>query len=1011
MANQLFKFPGFFEREIDLTATVQEPLGTPGGVIGTSEKGPAFVPVTVGSFADFTTRFGNLNPKFTAPYAVDKYLSNGTALTFVRVLGGGSNLTSAHIEDTRTKGIVRNAGFKVSGTLDTDFDKHVGSVQFLAAKHIIGANETYGMPLFSNNDSFLTTGSIDEAYLVRGLIFAASDSRVQVLSHNESYLTTVDDVATPHSASGFFKVAIYSTAGASFATTDGVAGARILTASLDPDSDNYFAKILNTDPEKFGQEKHLVYCDFAVDSQLAAVSFDTDSVMIASGTLNTSTNSGDTSMPFLESFGRYDTRFKTPKTTWFISQPFGDAEYDLFQIEALDDGAFSNSKYKISIANLQKSSNPRNDYGTFTVQVRDFNDTDTAPRILEQFSNVSLDPESDNYIARIIGDSKVFYNFDSEDEDDRRLVTRGKFPNRSRLIRVVMNAEVENKNIPASSLPFGFRGLEVLNTNTLLKDIEVPTSLARLYAAGAEPRLLGAIIPPVPFRFKATRGDVDTTGTFVGSPGPTEIVDARYYWGVKFERNNSVLNANVSQRTNGLVKSLTKFSGLKELDVMVTGSFRDDLSNNKFTLAKVALSNSSLSQVTASAEVHMREAAYIRNGRPDGTNYFVSDPSSAQDRVTLATLYQKGSNASLFNRFSSYAKFTTILQGGFDGVNILDKNSSQQNDRATSTESRGSIFGNANASFVSPGFTFNQNGQGLANNHINSFRVAGDIITDSINSRINLLAVPGQRDPLVVDYIADKVRDFGLAFYIMDIPNYDSNGDRVFDGDVGVYIDVDNVETNFDTRALDNEFVGAYFPSVVIDDRINERRVTVPASIPALAAFSFTDKVAYPWFAPAGFNRAALDFISLTQVKIKQPERERLFAARINPIVKFPRDGFVIMSQNTLEQEGSALQSINVVRMIQNVKKQVIDLSNRFIFDNISTELREQLVNSIRNVLTSVQSRQGIERFDVIANDTNNTADDVNNNKINCKIVLVPTRSIEFIAIDFIITRSGVEFV
>jgi hypothetical protein len=1011
MSSQIFKFPGFFEREIDLTATVQAPLGTPGGIIGTSEKGPAFVPVTVGSFSDYTTKFGTLNPRHLAPYAVDKYLTNGTALTFIRVLGAGSNLTTGHIDDTRTKGIVRNAGFKISGSLDEAVDKHVGSVQFIAAKHTVSSNEAFGMPLFSNNNTFFTTGSADEVFLVRGMLFAASDTRIQILSHNASWTQAAPDAATASPTNLDFKLVISSSAGASFSTGDGFSGLRILTASLDPDSDNYFAKILNTDPEKFGQEKHLVYCDFAVDSQLATISDDPDSVMIASGTLNTSTTSGDTLMPFIESFGRFDTRFKTPKTSNFISQPFGETEYDLFHVEALDDGAYSNTRFKISIANLQKSSNPKNDFGTFALQVRAFDDSDTAPKVLEQFSNVSLDPESENYLARVVGDAKVFYNFDSEDEDDRRLITRGRFPNRSRLIRVVMNPEVENGNVPATSLPFGFRGPEVLNTNPLLRDIELSDPLLRLAADDAPARLLGSVLPPVPFRFKTTRGDVSTTGAFVGAPGPTEIVDQRYYWGVKFERNNNVLNPNVSQRTNALIKSITKLNGLKELDVLVTGSYTDEFNNNKFTLAKVALSNSSLTDVTASAEVHMREAAYIRNGRPDGTEYLIPDPSSAAPRVTLASLYQRGTNASLFNRFSSYAKFTTMLQGGFDGTNILDRNSSQQNDRSTSTESRGSVFGNANGAFTSPGFTFNQNGVGLSNNHINSFRVASTIITDPINSRINLLAIPGQRDPLVTDFTSDKVRDFGLAFYIMDIPNYDSNGDRVFDGDVGIYVDVDNVETNFDTRALDNEFVGAYFPSITIDDRVNERRVTVPASVAALAAFSFTDKVAYPWFAPAGFNRAALDFVSLTQVKIKQPERERLFAARINPIVRFPRDGFVIMSQNTLEQAGSALQSINVVRMIQDVKKQVIDLSNRFIFDNISLELRNQLANSIRNVLTSVQSRQGIERFDVIADETNNTPDDVNNNRINCKIVLIPTRSIEFIAIDFIITRSGVEFV
>jgi hypothetical protein len=433
MANNTYKFPGFFDREIDLSQEVQAPLGTPTGIVGMAERGPAFVPKSVGSFADFKTKFGDLNPRFVGTYAVQKHLENRNALTFVRVLGAGSNTTSAHIDNTRTKGVVNNAGFKISASLSPDSSAHQGAhgaVQFLVARHVVTGSEAYGQAGFTNNDSLFTTGSSSEAMLVRAMIFVASGARLQVLSHNESWSTTVDDAATANSSSKEFKIVISSSAGSTFASSEGQSGIRILTASLDPTSDNYFGKILNKDPERFQAEKHLVYADFAVDAEVATVGTGSGDIVIASGSANVSVNSGDTSLPFLNAFGRFDTRFQTPKTPHIISQPFGTTEHDLFQVESLDDGAFANTRYKISIANLQKSTNPRYKYGTFTLLVRAFEDTDTDQQILEQFSNLTLDPESDNYICRIVGDKKVYYNFDAEDESDRRLIVSGKFANK-----------------------------------------------------------------------------------------------------------------------------------------------------------------------------------------------------------------------------------------------------------------------------------------------------------------------------------------------------------------------------------------------------------------------------------------------------------------------------------------------------------------------------------------------------------------------------------------------------
>jgi phage tail sheath protein FI len=285
-------------------------------------------------------------------------------------------------------------------------------------------------------------------------------------------------------------------------------------------------------------------------------------------------------------------------------------------------------------------------------------------------------------------------------------------------------------------------------------------------------------------------------------------------------------------------------------------------------------------------------------------------------------------------------------------------------------------------------------------------------MTDRFLSNVNTLTIPGQRDPLITDYALDKMSSYDLGLYLMDIPNYNSDGERIFTGETGVYVDIDQTAEAFENRALDTSFGATYFPDVQMDDTFTNRKVFVPATVAALAAIGYNDKVSYPWFAPAGFNRGALDFVNLTQARLKNNERERLYSIDVNPIVKFPGESsYVIFAQNTLRKGETPLQSINVQRMIGDLKRQIIDIGNRLIFEQITPELYGQIRKSFSDVLQVVQNRQGVEKFRVVCDNTNNNALDAENNKINCSIIFVPTRAIEFVAIDFIITRAGVEFV
>jgi hypothetical protein len=1002
MAEQTFKSPGFFEREVDQSAPrVLGPTGTPAGVIGTSNKGPAFVPVTVANFDEFVQTFGNLDPKKFGPYAVKEFLKHRASLTYLRVLGAGANTTDTHIATTAATGRVQNAGVYLDGisAAHDSRGRHVGAVQFIVARHQLQTNEAFGMPMFTDNQSY--QGGF--ANLVRGMVLMASGARMMVLDGNESSVGQFtaagpDDVATP--VSGKFKLVISSTLGNEFSNTDSTPGIKIFTASLNPSSSDYLGKILNSDPDKFAQEQHLFYGDFAVDDEVATPTV----VGVLSGSSTTSTTSGDTSLVFRKMFGAFDTRYKTPKSSMFISQPFGATEYDLFSVESLDDGEFANKLYKISIVGLKASLDDSKPHGTFTLQVRDWNDTDQNPMVLESYPNCSLNPQAENYVAKLIGDRKVFFNFDSSVDTERRVIATGKYPNVSKRIRVIMSDAADRGLVPEKSLPFGFRGLELLKTNDSMTDSgSLAARIVGVLGVSSGSVLSGSILPPIPFRYKVTKGEIPATSVFDGDPGPTESVNTSLHWGIKFERNTLPLNANLSADKNRCLAAYTKFMGIKKLDALYTGSGADTFNNNKFTLAKVAFSNTSITHLTGTVNDHMREAAYLRNGRIDQSEYTIS--SNIGNRITLATLLAKDTAAN-FNKFSQFTKFTNMLHGGYDGVNFLDSSAKKLNDKSTSFDTSGA----AEASYVAPGMIINPNGTGQTNSSVLSYTTAVDIMTDPMMVNINILGIPGIRETYITDYALTKVRNYGLAYYIMDIPSYDDNNTRLYDESTS-RPDVEKTVSSFDSRAIDNNYAGTYFPSVTIDDTVNNRKVKVAASVAAFGAIAFNDRVAYPWFAPAGFNRASLDFVSNVEIRLNTKDRDRLYESRINPIATFPKLGFVIYGQKTLQINKSALDRVNVRRLLLEVKRQIVEIAQKMVFEQNTPAVRNKFRADSALRLGLIQAQAGIEKFQVVCDESNNTANDVDLNKLNGRIVVVPTRTIEFIVIDFIITRSGVSFV
>ena len=598
------------------------------------------------------------------------------------------------------------------------------------------------------------------------------------------------------------------------------------------------------------------------------------------------------------------------------------------------------------------------------------------------------------------------------------------------------------REVPDEALPFGFRGIPVLKTNDTLRSHSASATIAGLtfdgttygstMGTGSYRRLnhsgvftlSSSIVPPMPMRFKVTRGAVQSSlSGMLGTPSTSERVDGRFYWGVNTIRvptsdaiASPLLNSNVGNTTNNLVKAYTKFQGIQKLDTLVTGSAADAFNANKFTLAKVALGNRTTSNrlsdvfthVTGTAREHMLEATYIRNGIPDRNTYVVSDRTAGgTNRFTLASLVHTSSI--IFNRFTEFAKFTNVFYGGFDGLNILDKDLYYLRDRSFSTDTGGkSIDGDPNIGLPQVNGD-NQGGEGRKSNVNASVRRAVDIMTDPVSSNINLLAIPGVREPFVTDHALEKTREYSMAMYVMDSIKYDEDANRLYD-DSEKRVDVRETSEQFESRALDNNYGATYFPDVFIEDPINNQTVKVPASVAALGALGASDSASHVWFAPAGFNRGSLGFVTNVENRLTSADRDTLYDARMNPIAVFPNVGFVVFGQKTLQFTKSALDRVNVRRLMLEIKRQVVGVANNLLFEPNNAQTRARFTNNVIPLLALIQLHAGIESFKVVMDETNNSAADVDANRLNGRIVVVPTRAVEFISVDFVITNSGVTF-
>jgi phage tail sheath protein FI len=267
---------------------------------------------------------------------------------------------------------------------------------------------------------------------------------------------------------------------------------------------------------------------------------------------------------------------------------------------------------------------------------------------------------------------------------------------------------------------------------------------------------------------------------------------------------------------------------------------------------------------------------------------------------------------------------------------------------------------------------------------------------------IQLLAIPGIRHPSVTNYTITAIENRFDAMYIMDVEERDAFN-TVITGSAST-IDVGYTVDAFEGRNLNSSFAAAYFPDVTITNPDTGVLMLVPPSVVAMSAMGLNDKVGAYWNAPAGFTRATLPSVVDSSIALTQDDLDTLYDASINPIVSFPGTGFVVWGQKTLLQAASALDRINVRRLLIFLRRQVRQVANSILFEPNTQATLDRFNALVNPILQRIQSGGGVDRYKVQIDTSTTTQADIENNTIRGKIFIQPTRTAEFISLDFVVS-------
>jgi phage tail sheath protein FI len=353
--------------------------------------------------------------------------------------------------------------------------------------------------------------------------------------------------------------------------------------------------------------------------------------------------------------------------------------------------------------------------------------------------------------------------------------------------------------------------------------------------------------------------------------------------------------------------------------------------------------------------------------------------------------------------YSNASKYIRVKQVNYNTPQYFDNNGFAKNQFTGSlpTVSSGSFGGAVGSNIPTVGgaakyyqYIDGTNTQGLSGSDYNN---AIALLSNTDEYKYNVIFAPGlihQYHGTQVSNIVNNTIGRGDAVAVIDLRGYGA--------------EINNVISQ--ASAFDSSYAATYWPWLQTIDLNTGEAVWVPASTMIPGVYAFTDNSSDPWFAPAGITRGSLGQVLRAERKLTAGNRDDLYEANVNPIATFPGSGVVVFGQKTLQKRASALDRINVRRLLIALKGFISQVADGLVFEQNTTTTRNNFLSQVNPYLESVQQRQGLFAFKVVMDETNNTADVVDRNELVGQIFLQPTRTAEYIILDFNVLPTGATF-
>ena len=290
----------------------------------------------------------------------------------------------------------------------------------------------------------------------------------------------------------------------------------------------------------------------------------------------------------------------------------------------------------------------------------------------------------------------------------------------------------------------------------------------------------------------------------------------------------------------------------------------------------------------------------------------------------------------------------------------------------------------------------NTNTQGI---NASDYTDAINLLANRDEFRYNLISTPG----LVLSE-TNHATPINLQ-----ISNTENRGDNIYIPDMVLY-NSSLSKVTAQASSLDTSYAATYWPWLRITDPSTRQLVWVPASTMIPGVYAYNDRVGERWFAPAGKNRGGLSTVLQAERKLTNVNRDTLYTENVNPIATLPRTGVVVFGQKTLQKQASALDRVNVRRLLITLKNFISQVADNLVFEQNTTATRNNFLSKVNPFLESVQSRQGLYAFKVVMDDSNNTPDVIDRNELIGQIFVQPAKTAEFIYLDFNILPTGASF-